>query len=76
MNNTSKVKNYRYYVFLGLIQSRVFLNFRRILSVSSADEFYSLMGVLTQDMMAGKMFTADSLIKVSSTDNCFLLTIF
>ena len=38
--------------------------FRRIQSLSSADEFYSLMGVLTQDMMDGKIFNADNLIKV------------
>ncbi|XP_060079402.1 TBC1 domain family member 30-like [Ylistrum balloti] len=36
---------------------------RRILSVGSADEFYSLMGLLTQDMMDGKIFDADALIK-------------
>ncbi|XP_069141078.1 TBC1 domain family member 30-like isoform X2 [Argopecten irradians] len=36
---------------------------KRILSVGSADEFYSLMGVLTQDMMEGKIFDADALIK-------------
>ncbi|KAK3102803.1 hypothetical protein FSP39_014026 [Pinctada imbricata] len=36
---------------------------RKIQSLSSADEFYSLMGILTQDMMDGKIFDADSLIK-------------
>ncbi|XP_033746059.1 TBC1 domain family member 30-like isoform X2 [Pecten maximus] len=36
---------------------------RRILSVGSADEFYSLMGLLSQDMMEGKIFDADALIK-------------
>ncbi|OWF42515.1 TBC1 domain family member 30 [Mizuhopecten yessoensis] len=36
---------------------------KRILSVGSADEFYSLMGLLTQDMMEGKIFDADALIK-------------
>lgn len=37
---------------------------RRILTASSADEFYSLMGVLTQETMDGRIFNADLLVKV------------
>lgn len=37
---------------------------RRILTAGSADEFYSLMGVLTQETMEGRIFNADLLIKV------------
>ncbi|XP_062593729.1 TBC1 domain family member 30-like [Saccostrea cucullata] len=36
---------------------------KRILSASSADEFYSLMGTLTQETMDGRIFNADLLIK-------------
>ncbi|CAG2242121.1 TBC1 domain family member 30 [Mytilus edulis] len=44
---------------------------RRILSAGSADDFYSLMGSLTQDMMSGKMITGDSLIKSIYTTAAF-----
>ncbi|XP_052677813.1 TBC1 domain family member 30-like isoform X1 [Crassostrea angulata] len=36
---------------------------KRILTASSADEFYSLMGVLTQETMDGRIFNADLLVK-------------
>ena len=37
------------------------------MSVSSADEFYTLMGDLSAEMMDGRMFNGDSVIKVSAT---------
>ena len=40
----------------------------RLLTVNSADEFYTLMGDLTQEMLQGNMLDADSMIKV-----CYLL---
>ncbi|KAK3578758.1 hypothetical protein CHS0354_035662 [Potamilus streckersoni] len=36
---------------------------RRIVTVSTADEFYTLMGDLTQEMLEGKKLDADSMIK-------------
>lgn len=45
---------------------------RRILTASSADEFYSLMGVLTQETMDGRIFNADLLVKVSTIERCWL----
>ncbi|KAL5014864.1 hypothetical protein ScPMuIL_009134 [Solemya velum] len=39
----------------------------RIMSVASADEFYTLMGDLTQDMLEGRTFDADAMIKVKSS---------
>lgn len=40
------------------------------MTAGSADEFYSLMGALTQETMEGRIFNADLLIKVR---HCVLL---
>lgn len=36
------------------------------MTVTSADEFYSLMGELSSDMMQGGVFNGDDIVKVSS----------
>ena len=41
---------------------------RRIMKVDSADEFYSLMGELSSDMMEGTIFNSDDIIKVTGHD--------
>lgn len=40
--------------------------FSRIMAVQSADEFYTTMGVLTQEMLDCRIVDGDELIKVSS----------
>ena len=39
----------------------------RILTVNSADEFYTLMGDLTQEMLQGNILDPDSMIKVCNS---------
>ena len=38
---------------------------RRLMRVSSADEFYQAMGPITQEFLEDKILNADQLIKVS-----------
>lgn len=47
-------------------------HFSRILTVSSADEFYTLMGDITQEMLEGNILDADSMIKVKKFKLIFI----
>ena len=55
---------FNYEVVAAILQKLIFFLRRRILCVSSADEFYSVMGVVTREMLEFGLMDPNTLVKV------------